>query len=210
MILYCVRHGESAFNAEGRIQGQMDAPLSELGRRQGEAVGKAMASIHLDAVYSSPLSRAHDTAIQVAEPHGLEIQLDDRLKEINAGVFQGKLWPEIEAEFPNEARAWKAQEPGFRIPEGESRRELMDRGAAALRDFSRGKHEAIAVVAHGGMLTAALKTLLEIPPRLNPFQLFNCSISQLVWNGQFQLLTLNERDHLRAVNDGQPVKTGDL
>jgi len=89
MWLYCVRHGESAYNAEGRIQGQLDVPLSEFGRRQGAAIAAALAALSADAIYSSPLLRAQQTAEIVARRLDLPIRTDERLKEINVGIFQG-------------------------------------------------------------------------------------------------------------------------
>ena len=88
MLLYCIRHGESSYNAEGRIQGQSDVPLSELGRRQSEAVAAALAEVPIEAVYASPLRRAMQTARPVAERLNLEIQTDPRLMEVHAGEFQ--------------------------------------------------------------------------------------------------------------------------
>src|SRR5688572_13452490 len=132
MILYCVRHGESAFNAEGRIQGQTNVPLSELGRRQSQAVAAALGRLPIEAVFSSPLERALETARPVAEALGLTVRIDERLMEINAGIFQGKVWNEIQAAHPREAQRWLAHDPDFVIPGGESRRSLMTRGRAAL------------------------------------------------------------------------------
>jgi probable phosphoglycerate mutase len=150
------------------------------------------------------------TARPIARALGLEIVTDKRLMEINAGVFQGKVWSEIEKAYPEAARAWKAQEPDFRIPEGESRRELIARGRAALESIRETGHDRAVVVAHGGLLTAALKGLLDIPAERNPFSLHNCSISQFTWQSQFRLLTLNETAHLREVNAGHNVTSGDL
>ena len=210
MILYCVRHGESAFNAEGRIQGQTDAPLSPLGVRQSQALAAALGMLPIDAVYSSPLERALSTARPVAEALGLPVLIEERLMEIHAGIFQGKVWAEIEAAHPREAASWAAQEPDFVIPGGESRRQLMARGAAALESIrDRGHREAV-VVAHGGLLTAAFKALLGIPAERNPFTLFNASISQLRLNGQAKLITLNQIDHLPKFEGVHKTRTGDL
>ena len=127
MLLYLVRHGESVFNLERRIQGQLNVELSEFGHRQANAVADALAGQPIDAVFCSPLRRAMETAQPIAERLHLEINTDDRLKEINAGIFQGLHWSEIEKLHPAEAVRWKAQEPDFVIPGGESRRALMER-----------------------------------------------------------------------------------
>lgn len=210
MILYCVRHGESVYNAEGRIQGQTDIPLSELGQRQGLAVADALAALPIQAIYASPLVRALETARPVALRLGLQIETDDRLREIHAGIFQGLRWDEIEASHPAEARHWLEQTPDFVIPGGESRRALMVRGQAVFESIRERGHEHVAVIAHGGILSAALKALLGIPAELNPFSLVNGSISRLRWDTKLKLLTLNETCHLQAVNNGRAGSGGDL
>ena len=90
MIVHCVRHGESEFNSEGRVQGHLDVPLSALGRRQAAAVATALAAETSEIIFASPLRRARETAEIIARQLGLLIETDPRLKEINVGIFQGK------------------------------------------------------------------------------------------------------------------------
>jgi len=196
MYLYCVRHGESIFNAEGRIQGQQDPPLSDLGRRQAEAVAATLGKLPIEAVFSSPLDRACSTAKPLAEALDVEIQTDNRLKEIHVGRFQGLLWADVRKNHPEFAEKWRAQDPDYVIPEGESRRQLMQRGAAAFHDVQWAGHQHVVVVAHGALLAAAFKTLFEIPAKLNPFSLHNASITKIKWDGQFRLRVLNHVQHL--------------
>jgi probable phosphoglycerate mutase len=210
MILYLVRHGESAFNAEGRIQGQLDPPLSPLGLRQSQALASALAGQKIGVVYSSPLLRAMQTAAPLAKALGLVPQTDNRLLELNAGVFQGLTWAEINQRLPAEGNAWKSQNPDYRIPTGESRRDLMHRGQAALEAIREAGHSPAVIVAHGGLLTAALKALLGVPAERNPFTLYNASISQVDWQSQFKLITLNQLDHLQAAGVDLRTRTGDL
>ena len=206
MKLFCVRHGETDFNALGRIQGQLDSQLSELGWRQCRSVAAFFAGQPIDAIISSPLSRALNSAQVIAERLGLEVLVEPRLVEINAGVFQGRAWPDIDAHFPAEAVQWRSQDPDFRIPEGESRRDLMVRSGEAFCAIREAGYRQAIVVAHGGSLSAAFKELLDIPARHNPFALFNGSISTVVWDKDFKLLTLNETAHLRDEQSGN----GDL
>jgi len=210
MYVYLVRHGQSVFNAERRIQGQLDPALSELGLAQARAAASALQQFPLEAIFASPLSRALETARAIAEPCGLPVQTDDRLKEIHAGVFQGKCWPEIEAGMPEFARRWKAMEPDFVIPTGESRRQLMVRGREFFASLRERPWQHVAVVAHGGLLGAALKALLEVPAHLNPFELLNGAITRLQWDTRLRLLTLNESEHLREINRDQKIHYGDL
>ena len=121
MILYIIRHGESAYNAEHRIQGQLDPPLSPLGIRQAEALAHWARGESFDALYSSPLARAADTAGRLAAAIGLTPIFDDRLRELNAGVFQGLRKDELPDRYAQALARWRSQDPDYRIPGGESR-----------------------------------------------------------------------------------------
>lgn len=210
MLLYCIRHGETTYNAEGRIQGQLDTQLSELGRKQALAVAKALVGQPIELVVSSPLSRAFATAEPLAAALGVDIRTDDRLKEINAGIFQDLVPAEMSERFPEETAKWKSHDPDYRIPGGESRRTLMNRGAAALEELLRSPLKVAAVVAHGGLLTAAFKGLLGIPADRSPFMLYNGSINVLEFNGQIRLMILNQIDHLRDGDGTLQSRLGDL
>lgn len=210
MILYCVRHGESVYNAQRRIQGQTDVELSPLGLAQGRAVVQALAALPIEAVYSSPLRRARQTAELLAATLGLDVLVDPRLSEIHAGIFQGLDWDQIEARYPEEGRRWRSHDPDFVIPGGESRRQLEARAVEAFEAIRRRGHRRAAIVAHGGLLTAALRGLLGIPSGRNPFNLYNGSISQLAWEDQPQLVTLNQTAHLPRAEDLAEPRPGDL
>jgi probable phosphoglycerate mutase len=201
MHLYFIRHAESAYNAEGRIQGQTDIGLSARGLRQAHALALALATHEIDAIYASPLQRAHQTAAILAQQLELPVRTDPRLQEIHAGIFQGLLWSEIRRSHPSEAERWLAQEPDFVIPGGESRRELGQRGRAALETIRAQGHRAVAVVSHGGLLAAAIKELLEIPADRIPFQLLNASITRAVWQHELRLETLNQIEHLLPLEE---------
>lgn len=210
MLLYCVRHGESLYNAEGRVQGRADVSLSELGRRQAAAVAEALAGEPLDAIYSSPLARARETAHFLGAATGLPIELVDDLMEIDVGVFQELLWMQIAEVHPEAAWRWHSRDPDYRIPGGESRRDLMIRGARALERIRDRGYRSVAVFAHGGLLTAAFKALLGIPAERSPFALSNASISRVGWEKAFQLLSLNETGHLRRLEEGPFPASGEL
>ncbi len=211
MILYLIRHGESAFNVEGRIQGQLDVPLSELGRQQSLALAEAAATLPIEAIYCSPLERARQTAQPLAERLKLSVLYDAQLMELNAGVFQGLVWSEIEQRYPHEAASWRAQQGDYRIPEGESRRDLLQRAEQALQRILALPYEHVAVVSHGGALSAGLKGLLGVPVERNPFIFYNASISRLQSSaGQIKLLTLNQIEHLQRPGRELMSRMGDL
>lgn len=202
MLIYCVRHGESTYNAEGRVQGQSDVPLSEFGRRQGEATASALAMVGVQVIYSSPLRRAYETAEIIARRTGCEIRTDPRLMEIHAGIFQDRLRRELIEAFPEEFRRWTSEDPDFVIPGGESRRQLAERGAAAFRDIIRAGFDRVAVVSHGRLLVVTLKVLLtdnhcKLPPALQ-----NASITLVEADpitGHVRLVDVDRVDHLADV-----------
>ena len=210
MLIYIIRHGESLFNRENRIQGQTDVALSPFGEQQATAIANAFKPGDLDAIFSSPLQRAFQTAKPLADRLRLPIQTLDDLKEIHAGIFSGLLWSEVETKFPEYSFGWNNMEFDFTIPEGESRRQLQERGVRAFQYLSSLPHDKIAVVAHGGVLCAALKGLLQVPPSTNPFSLFNASISRLKWKNSWTLLTLNQMDHLERTGLAKEVGRGNL
>jgi len=204
MILYCVRHGETTFNAGGRIQGQFNSELSAVGRQQCAAVARALGELPIEAVYSSPLARSLETAQVLADVLHVEVKTDPRLMEINAGIFQGLQWDEIAAKYPSDAVRWKSQDPDFRIPGGESRRDVMHRAGEALGAIREASFRHVAIISHGGFLSAAIKVLVQIPAELNPFSFDNGSISKLAWDdrARVKLLSLNQVDHLHGLRHG--------
>jgi probable phosphoglycerate mutase len=210
MLLHLIRHGESVYNREGRIQGQADIELSEFGLRQAAAIPLGMQSVQLDAIFSSPLKRAYQSAVPLAQAQNLEIQIHQGLKEINVGVFSGLKWPEVAEQFPEHAEPWEKQDMDFVIPGGESRQMLQDRGVQAITEIAALPYDRVAIVAHGGLLCAALKGILRLPRELNPFSLFNASISRLIWDGRWQVLTLNQTEHLVQAGVAKESGRGNL
>ena len=200
MLLYCIRHGQTTYNVSGQVQGQVDVPLSDLGLMQAEALADALGWLPIDAIYSSPLRRAVQGAEPLAGRLGLPIRTDPRLMGVNAGVFQGQPRDDLERLYPEELARWRSGDLDFRIPGGESRRDLMRRGVAAFQDIAQAGHEQAVVVTHGALLVSTIKALFCIPPHLHPFALENASISQLLLEaGQCRILSLNDVAHLRGV-----------
>jgi 2,3-bisphosphoglycerate-dependent phosphoglycerate mutase len=220
MLLYFIRHGESLFNAEGRIQGQANIALSTTGLRQAAALVPALGSHPIDAIYASPLRRAMQTAEPLAAALHLDVRTDDRLKEINASEFQGLEWHEIESRWPDAAKHWQRQTPDFVIPGGESRRAVAERGRAALEAIYTAGHRQAVVVAHGGVLSGALRSLLQIPAEMNPFSFYNAAINSLTYDRpnpeagsklpRIKILAINETDHLKVAGLMGENHTGDL
>jgi broad specificity phosphatase PhoE len=148
-----VRHGETDDNAADRFQGRIDTSLNDRGREQSRALADALAGEGLRALYASPLKRARETAEIVGARLGLEPILDPRFMEADSGEWAGRLYREIVADDPRAFDAWRASDPGFRFPGGESVAEQTSRVAAALLDVAAGPLPAL-VVAHGGAIRA--------------------------------------------------------
>ena len=148
-----VRHGETDDNAADRFQGQLDTRLNDRGREQARALARALADEGLRALYSSPLARARETAEIVGAVLGLDPVFDERLMEADSGDWSGRLYADIIAERPGAFDAWRAADPAFRFPNGESVAEQAARVAAALLDVRGGPLPAV-VVCHGGVIRA--------------------------------------------------------
>ena len=148
-----VRHGETDENATACFQGRIDTRLNDRGREQSRALAQALRSEGLRALYSSPLLRAAETARIVGAAIGLEPVFDERLVEADAGAWAGRMIADILATERSEYERWRAVDPSFRFPGGESVAEQAQRIAAALADVAAGPLPAL-VVTHGGTIRA--------------------------------------------------------
>jgi len=156
------RHGQTAWNAAGRVQGQTDIDLTDLGRAQAEAAAPKLAEQHPDLIVSSDLRRAADTAAALAAITGLPVALDARLRERHHGIWEGLTNTEITSRWPAEAERWRAGLPvGLNIEEPD---ELGKRVVTALQDIAgRAPGATIVVTSHGAAIRRATGVLLGWP-----------------------------------------------
>ena len=199
--LVVLRHGETDWNAALRIQGQVDEPLNERGHRQAHQLAAALRGEGLTRVYSSDLARALATAQAVASAAGVaEVHTDAALRERAFGLYEGLTFAELELRWPDEARRWRAREPNYAPGGGETPEAFYGRCVpAAAAIAARHPGEAVALVAHGGVLDclyrAATGAALQAP---RTWQLGNASINRLLWNGEgFVLVGWNDDAHLQ-------------
>lgn len=178
--LIVIRHGETTWNRDKRMQGTTDTQLSDIGRAQAQALGRRLAGHGFTALYSSDLSRARDTARAIAEHSGHDVVHDVRLRERRFGIFEGLTAAEIQATYPAEHARFASRDPDWEVPGGESARVFTQRCLgclAAIADRHRG--EAVVVVSHGLVLDAlyrAAHSLDHGAPR--PVPLINASINR--------------------------------
>lgn len=148
-----VRHGETAWNAEGRVQGQLDIALNETGRAQARAIAAALAGEDFSAIYSSDLMRVRQTAEPSARRLALPVALDAALRERHYGMFESLTYVEVRARFPLQYARFKNKDPDFDFESGESLRGFAARAiGAVLRLIERHAGEQILVFTHGGVL----------------------------------------------------------
>ena len=179
--LLLIRHGETAWNAEHRIQGTLDIPLSPLGMVQSARLADCLANEPIEAVYSSGQSRAWLTAAPLAARLGLQVIAEPRLRERSFGVFEGLTLDEIAARYPAEFIKWRERDPAWRPEGGESGQQLIDRVMSAVTDIgARHQNQTVALVSHGGVLDVvyrAARALQWHAPREH--QMLNAAVNRL-------------------------------
>ncbi len=206
--LCLVRHGETAWNAERRLQGHLDVPLNEVGAAQAEATAAILAAHRFAACYSSDLVRASQTAAAAARVLGLSPRHEPALRERHYGLFQGLTYDEARMHHPDEYARFEARDPEFVFPSGgESLSGFARRIGAALAGIAeRHRGEAVLIVTHGGVLDivhrlATGKTLAA--PR--DFVIPNAALNWIEFDGSaWHLVAWADRRHLEAARDELP------
>ena len=206
-----IRHGETAWNAEKRMQGHLDIGLNDEGLRQAAALGHALRHEALDAIVSSDLQRASQTAAAIAAGRELTVGSDAGLRERCFGGFEGLLYDELSLRHPGAYAAWKARELDARYPAGanvaETLREFSERSLATIDRLARmvadarPVHRKLALVTHGGVLECAYRAATGTSLQLTrDFDILNASVNRLRWTaGRLEVLRWADVDHLRTV-----------
>lgn len=182
--LILLRHGQTDYNAQQRMQGQLDTQLSPVGIEQARTAAKYVATKDIAKVISSDLSRARDTANTIAEALGLDVEVDARLRETHLGLWQGQTHEQVDSEYAGARAAWR-HSPGWAPPEGESRLQVAQRARSAIDDlmasFPEWEGRAVLIVAHGGTISALTSNLLGLAHDQYPLfsGLKNTNTSQL-------------------------------
>jgi len=205
--IIAIRHGETTWNVDTRIQGRLDIPLNATGRLQATRMALALKDEPVTAVYASDLARAWETAQYLGRAHGLPITPEVGLRERGFGDFEGKTFAEIEALLPDQSQRWRKRDPEFAPAGGESLTALNERVVeAAERLAARHPGELIALVGHGGVMDvlyrAATRLHIQAP---RTWSLGNAAINRLLWTPEgFTLVGWADTQHL----DGDSLDDG--
>jgi probable phosphoglycerate mutase len=175
--LLFIRHGQTDFNQEHRLQGALPVPLNKRGRQQSLLLAQYLKTVPIDALYTSPRSRALETARIISAALQRNAQEDERLAEIAFGDFEGHTFNEVAALYPEAYRKWESGYRPYRVPGGESRLDVQRRMGAAWDDIvSKDGMETVAIVGHSSAMMILLASMFARLPK-KPMK--NCSITTL-------------------------------
>ncbi len=198
-----IRHGESEWNAAHRYSGQLDIPLSPLGQKQALCLAERLATEPLAAIYSSPLRRAHHTALALADRKRLPVHLDDNLMEIRHGLWQGLTVDQVTAQFADDYSRWRTQPTQVVMPQGESLLDLARRVQDFQRVIGEQREGALAICSHDAVLRVLTLSLLGLAlEHFWKFSFENASLTILDSINSancFRLTTLNDTTHLNGI-----------
>jgi 2,3-bisphosphoglycerate-dependent phosphoglycerate mutase len=198
--ILAVRHGETAWNADTRLQGQTDISLNATGQEQARRLAEALAGEDIDAIVASDLVRARDTAQAVADRQGMTLATDAGLRERCFGIFEGHTYAEVERLWPEESLRWRKREPDFGAEGGETLQGFYDRCVAtATRLAEAHPGRTLLLVTHGGVLDCLYRAASRIElnaPRT--WELANTGVNRLLYTPQgFTLVGWGDVQHLQ-------------
>ena len=194
--LFIVRHGETVWNREGRIQGHTDVALSDRGVEQATRLANRLSSVPLHAAYASDLCRASATASLILQGRQVPMHPTPRLREYHKGAFEGMTDAELRSRYPDEYPSYVAKNLDYAPEGGESTREVSKRLSSIICEIKeRHLDDTVLVVGHGGSLRAAMMALLGMPLDANwRFVFGNCTLTIVD--------TYDDNAVLRLFNDG--------
>ncbi len=200
--LLIVRHGETEWNTEGRVQGHTDVALSQRGEAQAQELSRRLRNVTIDAAYSSDLSRAAETARHILADRKVKLNLTPRLRERYHGVFEGLNVDERQTRYPEQFAASLVMDLDFAPEGGENVRQTSAR-MAPIMDEIKSKHleETVLIVGHGGSLRAGLVTLMGLPIEANwRFVMHNCGLSIIdTYSDNAVMRLYNDTSHLSGL-----------
>lgn len=205
--LCIVRHGETAWNAEHRVQGQLDIPLNQIGLRQAQAVGAALREERFDAIYSSDLSRARQTAEPISNFLSMKLLIEQNLRERHYGIFERLTYAEVRRKFPEDYARFEARDPDYAFRTGESLRDFSGRSIAILSKIAtENEGRNILVFTHGGVLDKLYRHVTGLPLSAERnFGIPNAGLNRIeITSAGWQIRSWADVAHLEGALDDLP------
>ena len=199
MRLILVRHGQTAWHAESRHVGNADIPLDGTGREQARLVADRLAETDIDVAFSSPLSRCLEMASLVAEPHGIGVETDDRLREMDLGEWSGETYGSVAEKHGDIISRWTKDPGSLTPPGGEQLEQVRGRTVSWLEEiWASYKWKTVFVSSHSTPIRIIVSDLIGIPfSRMFCLRLAPASITAITYNGELaNLEVLNDECHL--------------
>jgi broad specificity phosphatase PhoE len=210
MKICLLRHGETDWNLQGRCQGVTDLDLNETGVRQARGVGAFLSKEKIDAVYSSNLKRATQTAHAISKHHGLEVKVRSDLREMDHGIFEGLTFKEIRANYPEFIGPWREQPAHLPVPGGECIADVEKRTWKGIEEIERShpSYASVVVVSHQFPIVTVLCRITGTP--LNDYRRFHVDPSGLTHisyhpHEGWKLIQHNDLSHARAANSEESL-----
>ena len=205
--LCIVRHGETAWNAEHRVQGQLDIPLNVNGAAQARAAAKVLTQEKFDAIYSSDLTRARQTAAPTASFHSMEVLLERDLRERHYGIFERLTYAEVKVRYPEDYARFEARDPDYDFRTGESLRAFSARSIAVISKIAKeNEGKSVLVFTHGGILDKLYRFITGLPlsaPR--NFGIHNAGLNRIeLTRAGWQIRSWSDVAHLESALDDLP------
>ena len=208
--LYLIRHGESQSNVDKTFTGQMDAPLSDLGRRQAAAIATFFLGKHIDRIYASDLSRAYETALPLSKISRVPVEKNAAFREIYAGKWEGEKFTELQDMYPEDYALWRSDIGNARPTEGESLREVAKRATEAVAEIvNTHPGETIVIATHACPIRVMLSTWKNggLADMQGTAWVPNASISKVIYeNGVFTPVEMGITEHLADMITNLPDK----
>lgn len=201
MRIYLIRHGQTDWNIQGKIQGSHDIPLNEVGRRQAEQLAEGMDTRPVTRIFSSTLTRAMETAERISQRQKVEICPMPQLIEVEFGKWEGMTWDEIREAYPGEYERWYFNPAEFTPPGGETQDDVIKRCAWSLKEILKTTNgrEDVAVVSHGATVAHLVSYMMQGSQEEESIIVENASITTFHYNPlteDFMLLEINDTAHL--------------
>ncbi|NIP37755.1 MAG: histidine phosphatase family protein [Candidatus Dadabacteria bacterium] len=203
MNLILIRHGETEWNKQGLCQGISDINLSEFGKVQASCLSESLKDSTIDSIYSSNLKRAYETARLIAENHDVNVEVEDGLREMDQGDFEGQPFVKLRETHGHLLQSWRADPANFRIPNGETLQEVQDRAYNAIKNIRlNNEGKTVLIVSHNfTIITLLCKFQGTSLDDFYKYKINETSKHIINFNnGRYTVETFNNTDHLSNIN----------